>query len=300
MSKAAQNYIDGFTRGEDFTAPAKDVFVDGRPDPKALEILGDALNNSGPNVRENIVHLLVDMALRTDPLTPQGAEVLRHKQILELLSNAGLSKTDLGREAAMEALRKLATQPDLAQFEREYTNALGEEPTGEAFLLIAKAKTNRAMEMIERLIKLPKWRDMEEAKIAHAALGSTDDEDKFLTIAAAAEIQGGQSFVRAIGTLGLIGTQRTLRVVGGYLRTPQTIQFPVHVPGAIGVRAIRLNVLEALLYNFPDHPELYPNNINRDDDYRSAEQFCTERLGVTYSQPPPPFLTYGNVPVPIE
>jgi hypothetical protein len=200
----------------------------------------------------------------------------------------------------MDALRKLATQPDLAQFEREYTNALGEEPTSEAFLLIAKAKTNRAMEMIERLIKLPKWHDMEEAKIARAALGSTDDEDKFLTIAAAAEIQGGQSFVRAIGTLGLIGTQRTLRVVGGYLRTPQTIQFPVHVPGAIGVRAIRLNVLEALLYNFPDHPELYPNNINRDDDYRSAEQFCTERLGVTYSQPTPPFLTYGNVPVPIE
>jgi hypothetical protein len=62
----------------------------------------------------------------------------------------------------------------------------------------------------------------------------------------------------------------------------------------------RLKVLEALLYNFPDAPVLYPNNINQDSDYRAAEQFCTRTLGVRYEGAPPPFLKYGNTPAPRE
>ena len=296
MSKSAQDYIAAFQRGENFNPPATGVFVNGQPDEAALQILGKELAVANPNVRENIVRLLVDMARRTDPLTPKGADVVRHPQILTLLAGPGLSKPDLGREAAMEALRKLVTQQDLARFDSAITNALAEKPTSEAFLLVAKAKPEKAKELVDRLAALPEWNNEESAKIARAALGATEVEDEYLAAADAA--QDGKSLARALGPLGLIGTPRTLKAIAERLRSPLTIEISGHMPG--GVKSVRLNVLDALLYNFPDQPVLYPNNINRDEDYRAAERFCTERLGVTYKTPPPPYLKYGNIPVPMR
>ena len=293
MSISAQDYIAAFKRGEDFVPPSKGVFVNGQPDEAALNVLGNELAVGNPNVRENIVKLLVDMGRSTDPLTAKGADVLRHPRIVEILAGAGLAKPDLGREAAMEALRKLVTRPDLARFDGAFTNALAEEPTTEAFLLVAKAKSPKAKELLERLVKLPKWQDMEAAKITRAALGSKEDEDRFLAVAAAAT--SGEALAQALGPLALIGTPRTLKAIAERLRSPLTIEISGHMPGK-SEKSVRLNVLDALLYNFPDQPALYPNNINRDEDYRSAERFCTDNLGVTYKDPPPPYFKYRDSP----
>lgn len=296
MSKSAQDYIAAFERNEDFQPPAKGVYVNGQPDESAIQTLAAALQTANPNVRENIVHLLVEMGRSSDPLTPKGADVLRHKQIIDVLVKGGLVKPDLGREAAMDALRKLCRQPDLAQYDSEFTNALADEPTAEAFLLVAKAKAYKAKELIERLIKLPKWQNLEEAKIARAALGSTADEDEFL--AKAAESRTGEALAAALGPLALMGTPKSIKTIASYLRSPLTIEIPGHMPGR-NEKTVRLNVLEALLYNFPDEPVLYPNNIHRDEDYRAAERFCTDRLGVVYREPPPPFMKYLSSPVPM-
>src|SRR6476661_1427772 len=91
ISQSAQDYIAAFRRGEEFTPPAKGVFVNGQPDPAALKILGDELTTGQSSVREKLVHLLVDMGVQTDPLTPKGAEVLRHPQIIALLAGPGLA-----------------------------------------------------------------------------------------------------------------------------------------------------------------------------------------------------------------
>lgn len=293
MSQAAVDYIAAFKRGEDFSPPAKGVYVNGQPDPAAIEILSKELAEAGPNVRENIVDLLVEMGRSTDPLTRQGADVIRHPEIIECLAGPGLAKPDLGREAAMDALRKLVTQRDLAQYDEAFTNALALEPTEEAFLLIAKAKSFKAKDVIDRLLKLPRWQDLEAAHIAAGALGNTEFENKFLD--AAAKADNGEQLAVAIGPLALMGTGRSLKFIGEKLRSPWTIDIPGHMPGR-SVKSVRLNVLDALLYNFPDQPELYPNNVNRDEDYRAAERFCTERLGVVYRDAPPPFLKYGNIP----
>ena len=293
MSQAAHDYIAAFKRGEDFSPPAKGVYVNGQPDPAAVEILSKELAEAAPNVRENIVLLLVEMGRTTDLLARQGADVLRHPEIIEALAGPGLARPDLGREAAMDALRKLVTQRDLAQFDAAFTNALALEPTEEAFLLVAKAKSFKSKDLIERLVKLPRWQDLEAARIARAALGNEEDEKKFLDAAARAD--SGEELAVAIGPLALMGTERSLRFIGEKLRSPWTIDIPGHMPGR-SVQSVRLNVLDALLYNFPDQPELYPNNINRDEDYRAAERFCTERLGVVYRESPPPFLKYGNIP----
>jgi len=293
VSISAKEYIDAFKRGDDFVAPSKGVFVNGQPDGAALELLGKELGVGSPGVRENIVKLLVDMGRSTDPLTAKGADALHNQHILTLLSGPGLAREDLGREAAMEALRKLATPRDLASFGEAFTNALTKEPTEEAFLLVAKAKPAKAGDVVENLSKLPRWQHVRAARIAHAAFGSTADEDSFLAAAAAATT--GEALAKALVPLGLLGTPRSLKVIAELLRSPLTIEIPGHGPGK-SVKSVRLNVLDALRYNFPDQPVLYPNNINRDEDYRTAERFCTTTFGVTYKDPPPPYLKYGNAP----
>lgn len=291
-STAAHDYITSFRRGETFKRPAKGLLADGRIGPDALEILGIELASGSASVRENLVDLLVDASLQADPLTRRGAEVVRDPRVIELLAGAGLSKVDVGRNAAMDALRKLVMVPDLAPFGPAFVKALDEAPTTEGLLLVAKAKPPGAKAVVDRLAALPAFAPPREStQVARAALGAQGVEDGF--IAAVAAATDGPALAQAVGTLGLIGTQRSLEVVALQLRTPLTI----HKVGAFE-KSVRLNVLEALLYNFPDRPELYPNNIVRAEDYTAAEAFCTSVIGVRYTTPAPPFMTYRGYPIP--
>ena len=92
-------------------------------------------------------------------------------------------------------------------------------------------------------------------------------------------------------TPSLIRCDLTLFMRDRRIRSPMTIL----VPNAYE-KSVRLNVLEALLYNFPDQTVLYPNNIISEKDYTAAEEFCTKTLGVTYTTPPPPFMTIRGFP----
>jgi hypothetical protein len=295
MSTRAHQYIAAFERGEYFNPPATGLMVNGQPDLEALEILGKELAAAGPSVRENIVALLVDLGRQADPLTSRGADVIRHRRILELLAGPGLAKPDLGREAAMDALRKLVTFQDLARFHESLSKVLEHTPTEEGFLLVAKSKPLSAKLVVSQLAASAAWKAVEDAQIAAAALGAASAEEKFLARADAAEAASdGKALSASLGSLALIGTPRSLNALAGRLRTPLTVK----VPGAYE-RSVRLSVLEGLLYNFPDHPELYPNNIITDADYQAAERFCEQRLGLVYYSPRPPFLTYRGYPIPL-
>jgi hypothetical protein len=296
MPKTAQEYIAAFERGDDFTPPSTGLIVNGQPDLAALEVLGRSLATADASAREKIVRLLVDLGRRTDPLTPRGADVLRHPKILELLAGPGLAKPDSAREAAMDSLRHLGTFPDLKHFGDSFMKALTDAPTEEAFLLVAKAKPSVGKDRVERLASLPEWKSVEAAKIGRAALGDKDAEDTFLADASKAEeTSNGRMLADALSKLGLIGTPRALRAIAERLRTPLIFE----IPGAFE-KSIRLDVLQALLYNFPDQPELYPNNIISEADYTVAEHYCERTLGVKYTVPPPPFLTYRGYPSPRE
>jgi hypothetical protein len=215
--------------------------------------------------------------------------VLRDKRIFALLAGPGLVKADVGREAALDALRKLVMQADLAPHEDAFVKAALDAPGEEAFLLVAKAKPEKGKVLVDQLARSQKWKENESARIVRAALGAKEIEDAYLANAEAAK--DGKELAKALGPLALMGTQRSLKAIAALLRTPLTIL----VPGAFE-KSVRLNVLEALLYNYPDQPVLYPNNIITEEDYTAAELFCTKTLGVTYKTPPPPFMTIRGFP----
>jgi hypothetical protein len=291
MSESAEQYIAAFKRGEDYKSPPTGVVLNGRPDEAAVARLTKELAVAEPQVREQIVHLLVDLARRTDPLTPKGADVVRHPSIVAALAGPGLAKSDVGRNGAMDALRRLVTVSDLARYEGEIARTLG-APSADVFLLIAKAKAMSTRERVERLSNMPEWKDVEAVRIARAALGDRGIEDKYMARMTAAEAASdGPGLAAALSKLGLIGTERCLRAIGERVRTPLIIQ----LKGSYD-KSVRLDALEALLYNYPDEPVLYPNNIIKEEDYAAAERFCTERLGVVYRNTRPPFLTYFGHP----
>jgi len=295
MSTAAQSYIDAFRRGEDFNAPAVGLTVQGQPDPAALKFLGEQLAVASSPVREKIVKLLVDLGRRTDPLTPQGADVLRNPQILAILAGPGLVKPDLGRQAAIDSLRRFSLPGDLSPFGDALTKVLQEFPTEDCFLLVAKAKPQEAKGIVNHLAESSAWSKTEAPRIAQAALGDTKIESEFLSAVAKADANSNaRALATALATLGLIGTPTSLRAIAQHLRTPLTIE----LKGAF-VKSVRIDVLEALLYNFPDQPVLYPNKIVVPEDYLAAEQFCSRTLGVAYTTPEPPFLTYQGYPIPV-
>ena len=289
MPRRVHDYIAAFEKGEDFQPPSTDLIVNGQPEAASLQVLAQALDSKPAEVREQIVLLLVDLGLRTDPLTAAGAEVLRHKEIIRILVEHALQPADLGREAAMDALRKLVRSEDLAPYGDRFTKELRAAPSQEAFLLVAKAKARSAAGLVETLVHAPAWADVEAARVAHAALGDTATEDEFLARGQAAST--GQDLARALAPLALIGTERSLKAVAQRLRSPLIIT----LPGAHD-KSVRLDVLDALRYNYPDEPVLYPNNINDDSDYAAAEQFCSRKLGVVYSEARPPFVTYVGHP----
>jgi len=289
MSTYLNEFIAAFSSGNKADVPMDEFIINGRPDPAALRLLSRELATRGPENREAIVDLLVKIGLATDPLTPKGAEVLRDQQIIAVLAGPGLATEDLGQYAAMHALRRLVVRDNLVLHEDAIVKALLESPSDEAFLLAAKTKPVKDKVLVEQLARSPERKEMKEAKIARAALGAMEIENEFIT--AAENAKTGQELADALDTLALIGTQRSLKAIAGYLRTPMTIL----VPNAFE-KSVRLDVLEALRYNYPDQPLLYPNNIYNEEDYRAAELFCTNTLGVTFTEPPPPFMTYRGFP----
>jgi hypothetical protein len=286
--KAAQSYVAGFNSGKAFTPPSEGLMSHGAPAPDAVAVLKKELRSGTPETRENIVLLLADLGLQSRT-TPKGTEVIREKAIIETLVDAGLNPSDLGRSQAVIALRRYGMQPELAAHSAAIARALKEEPSDELLLLVAKAKATEANEPLQVLKFSDEWHSNENVLIALAALGDRSLEEKF--IAAFREATTPEAVAEALRPLSLIGTERTLSLVAATLRTPLIIDRP-----NIEQKSVRIDVLEALRYNFPDEPALYPNNINTDADYAAAENFCIRRFKTDFNQPRPPFLTYFGYP----
>jgi hypothetical protein len=308
MSSLADRYLEAFQRGEEFHGPSTGLIVGGtphaasgqimrgQPDRAVLAQLSQALTSDSPFVRQNVVALLVDIGLQVDPRRPEGTEALCDREIIETLVKGGLARRDAAREATMDALRKLVRPADLSAWADAFAKAVDEKPTKDALLMVAKAKAIGAKPLVAKLSQSPQWTNDESLRIAQAALGNKVIEDEFVAETAKSHAsKDSKQFVESLAPLAMIGTRTSLVALAKYLRTPLTFLIPEALE-----RSLRLNVLDALRYHYPDQPEFYPNNIHAEADYTAAEHFCTKELSVTYEMPVPPFMTYRPFPIPLK
>lgn len=290
-------YLNSFENGERFTPPSEGIVINGRLDNESVKILNSYLDTSkNAFVRENIIELLIDLGIQSNQHYDDGIENIKNKSVLDALANTGLKIPDLAREASVDALRNLVNQEDLIHYAPSIREALEESPSNELLLLVAKTKFPEAEAEIEKLVDTKSEEDNEAYKIVLAAVGDSKITNAYIdSIETAADKKDVEKFSHLLETLSLIGTKEALTKVAEYLRTPLIID----IPGAYQ-KSLRLNVLEALLYNYPDQWFFYPNNIIEEDDYKAAEAFCIDKFDISFDTPPPPFMTYIGYPIPLK
>ena len=272
----------------DIQASLPNLMVGNRPDPKAMEALGEELRTGTEDTRVEIIKFLDEIRYFADP----GHE-LRTPEVIALLVGPALVQGDNARGLAMRSLYTYASVPTLFRHKDVFTKALREDPEGgEVLLLVAKAKALEAREDVERLSRLPEWNvdgsPNEPVQIARAALGDTKIEDTFLAVAEKDQYSEGPLL-----HLAQIGTKRSLQAVCQRVRSPLIVDLK-----GVHEKSVRLFAIDALRYAYPERPELAPFGIHSDEDYIKVEEFCIKELGVRFHQPRPEFFT--TIPYPIN
>src|SRR5262249_2186957 len=169
------------------------------------------------------------------------------------------------------------------------TANLQQWPDTTLLLVIAKAKLQEAAPVVEALGRRPEWSHEEARLIAQAALGDQAVEQRF--VRAFLETQDAEQKAPLAQTLGFIGTHTALAAVASELRTDLVLEMPM-----VMRRSVRLNLIAALSYNYPDQPILFDNAILDDNGYEQVEQFAAAEFGVRWGKPRPPFLTIQGFP----
>lgn len=288
----AETAIERFRKGQRYQPPPNDFLSSGQILEPALEPFGPALRRESGPVREEIVRLLADLGKRADPLYLSGGQLIRSSHILSLLVNEGLSKDDQASEASLTALQELAPASLLQPYGKALTKELEVHPGTTLFLVIAKAKPAEAAPLVRKLMGTPRWSKALNARIAAAALGDSALEEEFAAVFTSAT--DGEEKARAARNLGLIGTETALRTLASGLRSDLVIDEPQRY----FKRSVRVDILAALSYNFPEEMALFETQIHDDSGYERAERFCETRLGVTWNQPRPPYLKIRGYPIP--
>jgi hypothetical protein len=304
MTRTAENYIEAFRHGTEFKQPSQGLIVDGRLHHNVAAILGRELEHGDGHVREQIAALLWDVSMQTHP-DPECFYEVFDPEIIALYAGPGLTRPDSARDYSMRAL--LHVKPaKLEKYRETFARALEAKPEDTAFLLVAHAKAFQAREVVERLSLLPSWsgRNGEAARVAQAALGNTQVEDAILAEVKRLEEAGDVDTLLTTGvggllyTLARIGTHRSLTALAKFMRSPLE-----RIVGHqnLGRETIRLYVMDALRYSFPDQADklLNRNLVKSEENYLAVERFLTRELGISYhGMPMPRFITTTPSPAP--
>src|SRR5262249_34961925 len=134
MSRAAEEAIDSFRRGERFTGSVAGFVEDGKADERAVEVLWKALAAEPERTREQIAKLLVAIGLKVDPQGWAGGGMIRDRRIIAVLIDAGLGRGEgLGRDASLDGLQQHVPPDVLREFEAPLVANLEKWPDSTAF-----------------------------------------------------------------------------------------------------------------------------------------------------------------------
>lgn len=284
----AEEQLQRFRQGERFKEAGTTFLVEGKPDPQALGTFIEALRVEKEPVREQAARALVTTGYAADPLHQAGVRLLRDERIVSALIEHGLSKQGPTRDYVLQVLQESVPAGLLQAHGVRLVEAL-RQPSNELLLIIAKAKIPEARPTVEALAGVQEWAGSEELEIARAALGDTALQQRYID--AFLKEKDPEKKAQLAGPLGWIGTQAALRALASEMRTPLVIEVPMALR-----RSVRLDVMAALSYNYPDKLILYDNAIQDDEGYARVERFCEETFGIQWKTPRPPFLTVEGFP----
>jgi HEAT repeat protein len=287
--EVAHEQIDRFRTGQPFGGDVRPYIVAGQPDPDALYVFSQALDQEPEAVRVQVIDLLIALGRQIDPLKASGGRLIRNPRIIRLLAQKGLSNVGRARDHSLDALLESVPVELLRDYGPALTQSLEHFPDNAALLLVAKAKPETALPVVKELAHSPRWAKSEDVQIALAALGDKAAEDKF--VEPFLTTQDPSQKAKLAKSLGYIGTDSALRALASQMRTGLVVEMP-----RVLRRSVRLDIMAALSYNFPDKPFLWDNAILNDSGYARVEKFCEDTFGTKWQAPRPPFLTVQGFP----
>ncbi len=285
----AEAVIDQYRHGGEFQ-PQTQGFTSGASlIPLEIETLAAALLKEPARVREQIVRLLVDLGRRADPLFSRGAAILRDPHVVTALAGPALYVNDAARDNALSLIHEFVPASGLAPHGQTLTADFEKFPSTSSFLVLAKAKPAQAKELVRKVAVTPRWKEEVSARIALAAFGDKAEEQRFSV--PFASTQDPTKFSSLAQEMGWIGTPTTLKALADQVRTGLIFEVPNTVR-----RSLRLEVVGALSFNFPEEPALFRNSITSEQSYEAVEKFCQQHFGTRWSKPRPEFL--ADLPFP--
>jgi hypothetical protein len=206
--------------------------------------------------------------------------------LTEAISQAGLA-----RDAALEAVQMRVPPELIAGFGQNLPANLRQWPDSTALLVIAKGKIGNALPVVRELEALPRWSKETSLLIAKAALGDQAAESQFVApFLATTDPVEKERLARLVG---FIGTRSALTALASQMRSGL-----IFLQEGNFKRSVRLKIMEALAYNFPDKVFLYDNAIINDNGYERVEQFCEQTFGIQWQTARPAFLAVQGFPTP--
>ena len=287
--KPVEVHLERFRAGEKFRGRVDAFVKDGRADSAAVHALTEAMRNESSFVREQAARMLIAIGKQADPLSARGIPIIRDPQVIQALVKAGLPNVASVCDIVLDALQTLVPAEALRPHGAALVDQLKKTPTQTAFLLIAKVKPAEAAPVVRELAASPRWAGVEEAKIAQAALGNRTLEQEFID--RFTQARDPEKVAQLARVMALIGTEPALKALAARMRTDLVIEMT-----NVFRRSVRLDIMAALSYAFPEQPFLYDNAVSDDSGYERVEKFCEERFGTKWDRPRPPFLTVQGFP----
>lgn len=284
-----QELIESFRDGEEFSGDLSDLIINNRPDKVVLDRCRGALAAEEEPVREQVIHLLAAIGKRVDPLFDKGGDMIRDRSIVTILVDDGLRRQNAARDLTLNLLQYSVPADVLKGFGKQLADNLKRWPDATLLLVIAKAKSIEASETVDSLMEIPGWAKEKETQAAAAALGDREIEKEF--IRRFEEASDPREKADAALLLGYIGTKAALSALASGMRSDLVIEMP-----GVSRRSVRVFIIEALSYNYPEKTFLYDNAVNSDEDYAVIEKFCEETYGVQWKKERPPFLWIEGFP----
>jgi hypothetical protein len=275
-----QREIQNLREGKNFQG---DIRPFAAPDAEALDMLASELRlNGSVHVRDQIVKILVSLALQTDPTLG-----IRSRRIVAILLEDGSTRVDGPFMQAMTELAEHANPEILAEFGPTLGRLAAQSPVPDLFLVIAKAKAMDALPAMRNLEKEDRWAKDDRFRIALAALGDKNQEEHFT--GRFRSTTDPKEKVALAGKVSRIGTPTALKVLAMEMRSPLIVS----IPGSFEY-SVRVEIAKAIQLHYPDKPFL--SAIKTEADYDRVEKFCEQEFGATWSGPRPPFLVFSELP----
>jgi len=255
-----------------------------KPDYKAIESYNTTLKPDN-TVREIVAKILVSTSIDSDPFLE-----MRDQKIIDILMEYGINENNSLRDFCLDSFHAHVPSDILIKYSQTLIrNFQNLQPSSEMLNIIAKAKFKELLPIVNSLMKDPYWSKQEQTLIALAALGNLKIENKFID--KFINTKDPKEKMNLAHTLGYIGTKSALKALVSEMRTDLVYEMPHAFR-----KSVRVEIIEALSFNYPDKTFLWDNAILDDEGYVLVEKFCEEDFGIKWTKPRPSFLWIEGYP----